>query len=38
MNKIPSVNLLDFLSNNPEDKQRFVDQIGRAYETIGFVA
>ena len=38
MNKIPSVNLLDFLSNNPEDKQRFVEQIGRAYETIGFVA
>ena len=38
MNKIPSVNLLDFLSNNPEDKQKFVDQIGKAYETIGFVA
>ena len=38
MNKIPSVNLLDFLSNNPEDKQKFVEQIGRAYETIGFVA
>ncbi len=38
MNKIPSVNLLDFLSDNPEDKQRFVEQIGRAYETIGFVA
>jgi len=38
MNKIPSVNLLDFLSNNPEDKKKFVDQIGKAYETIGFVA
>ena len=38
MNKIPSVNLLDFLSDNPEDKQKFVDHIGFAYETIGFVA
>jgi isopenicillin N synthase-like dioxygenase len=38
MNKIPSVNLLDFLSNNPENKQKFVDHIGQAYETIGFVA
>jgi len=38
MNKIPSVNLLDFLSENPKDKQKFVDLIGQAYETIGFVA
>tara|TARA_Y100000385_G_scaffold126753_1_gene131859 strand:- start:5843 stop:6793 length:951 start_codon:yes stop_codon:yes gene_type:complete len=38
MNKIPSINLLDFLSNNPENKQKFVDHIGQAYETIGFVA
>ena len=38
MNKIPSVNLLDFISNDPERKQKFVDQIGEAYETIGFVA
>ena len=38
MNKIPSVNLLDFLSNYPENKQKFVDHIGQAYETIGFVA
>ena len=38
MNKIPSVNLLDFLSNSPVDKQKFVDHIGQAYETIGFVA
>ena len=38
MNKIPSVNLLDFISNDPKRKQKFVDQIGEAYETIGFVA
>jgi isopenicillin N synthase-like dioxygenase len=38
MNKIPSVNLLDFLSNDPKIKQKFVDEIGQAYETIGFVA
>ena len=38
MNKIPSVNLLDFISNDPKRKQKFVNQIGEAYETIGFVA
>lgn len=38
MNKIPSVNLLDFLSDNPKVKQQFVTEIGHAYETIGFVA
>ena len=38
MNKIQSVNLLDFLSENPHDKQKFVNQLGQAYETIGFVA
>lgn len=38
MNKIPSVNLLDFLSDNPKIKQQFVTEIGHAYETIGFVS
>jgi len=38
MNNIPSVNLLEFLSNDPIVKQKFVDEIGNAYETIGFVA
>ncbi|TNJ41688.1 isopenicillin N synthase family oxygenase [Tamlana fucoidanivorans] len=38
MNTIPSVNLKDFLSNNPQTKQHFVDAIGKAYEDIGFVA
>lgn len=38
MNKIPSVNLSDFLSGDVERKQKFVDEIGHAYENIGFVA
>ena len=38
MNKIPSVNLNDFLSNDAELKQKFVSEIGHAYESIGFVA
>ena len=35
---IPSVDLSDFLSGNPEDKNRFVQELGKAYEEIGFVA
>lgn len=35
---IPSVNLTDFLSSNQDKKSRFVAQIGKAYEEIGFVA
>lgn len=38
MDKIPSVNLADFLSEDPNRKQKFSDEIGRAYEEIGFVA
>lgn len=38
MQNIPSVNLRDFLSGNPERKQKFVNEIGKAYEDIGFVA
>ena len=38
MNTIPSVNLKDFLSDNPIRKQNFVNAIGQAYEEIGFVA
>lgn len=38
MNNIPSVDLSDFLSDNPERKQKFVKEIGEAYETIGFVS
>ena len=38
MNNIPSIDLADFLSNNPSEKEKFVQQIGKAYEEIGFVA
>ena len=38
MNNIPSVNLADFTSGDSERKQKFVDEIGSAYEDIGFVA
>ncbi len=38
MNSIPSVNLKDFLSGDSIRKQKFVDEIGKAYEEIGFVA
>lgn len=38
MNNIPSVDLADFLSDDPQRKQKFVNEIGKAYEEIGFVA
>lgn len=38
MSQIPSVDLRDFLSDDPERKTRFVSQIGAAFEDIGFVA
>ena len=38
MKNIPSIDLVDFLSNNPSEKEKFVQQIGKAYEEIGFVA
>ncbi len=38
MQNIPSVNLRDFLSDDPVRKQKFVNEIGKAYEEIGFVA
>ena len=37
-NKIPSVNLADFLSSDINKKNNFVESIGRAFEEIGFVA
>jgi isopenicillin N synthase-like dioxygenase len=38
MTNIPSVDLADFLSEDPKRKQKFVNEIGTAYEEIGFVA
>jgi len=38
MNTIPSVDLADFLSQDTHRKEKFVAEIGRAYEEIGFVS
>lgn len=38
MNMIPAVDLRDFLSDDKNKKQKFIDEIGKAYEEIGFVA
>jgi len=35
---IPGVDLADFLSDNPKRKQKFVNEIGKAFEEIGFVS
>jgi isopenicillin N synthase-like dioxygenase len=35
---IPSVDLADYMSTDPERKAKFVAQLGAAYENIGFVA
>ncbi len=35
---IPSVDLADFTSGNPELKQKFINELGKAYEEVGFVA
>lgn len=38
MNAIPSVNLQEFLSEDPQLKTKFISEIGAAFEDIGFVA
>jgi len=38
MDKIPSLDLADFLSDHSNRKQKFVTEIGQAYEEIGFVS
>ena len=38
MKNIPSVDLSDFISEDPKRKQKFITEIGEAYEEIGFVA
>ena len=35
---IPSVDLADFLSSDPARKSKFVQELGDAYENIGFVS
>lgn len=35
---IPSVNMADYTSGDPTRKKKFVQELGRAYQEIGFVA
>src|ERR1700712_2912669 len=35
---IPSVDLAEFLSGDPKRKEAFVQELGKAYEDVGFVA
>lgn len=35
---IPSVDMADYTSNDPARKKKFVNELGRAYQEIGFVA
>jgi len=38
VDSIPSLDLADFTSNTPEKKAQFVQELGQAFHTIGFVA
>ncbi len=38
MSLVPSVDLSDYISGDPERKQKFIKEIGKAFEDIGFVA
>ncbi|MDO6492549.1 MULTISPECIES: isopenicillin N synthase family dioxygenase [unclassified Cellulophaga] len=38
MSSIPSVNLQEFLSDDKTQKEKFINEIGSAFENIGFVA
>ena len=38
MSSIPSVNLEDFISDDKNRKEKFIKEIGSAFENIGFVA
>lgn len=38
MSTVPSVNLQDFISGDPKRKEKFIKEIGDAFEDIGFVA
>ena len=38
MNNIPSLDLRDFLSEDPQRKEEFIQSIGKAFQEIGFCA
>ena len=38
LDEIPSLDLADFRSSDPTRKAKFVEDLGQAFNTIGFVA
>ena len=38
MNKIPQVNLKDYLTGNPDSKKKFINDLGKGFSEIGFIA
>ena len=38
MNKIPQVNLNDYLTGNPDSKKKFITDLGKGFSEIGFIA
>ena len=38
MNNIPHLNLNDFLSGDSKTKNEFIEQIGKGFSEIGFIA
>ena len=38
MNKIPQVNLNDYLTGGPDSKKKFINDLGKGFSEIGFIA
>ena len=38
MNKIPQVNLNDYLAGSPDSKKKFINDLGKGFSEIGFIA
>ena len=38
MNKIPQVNLKDYLTGDPDSKKKFINDLGKGFSEIGFIA
>ena len=38
MNKIPQVNLNDYLRGDPDSKKKFINDLGKGFSEIGFIA
>ena len=38
LDKIPTLDLNDFISGKPNEKEKFVNELGESFENIGFIA